>query len=180
MTDSDMKLMRKLGIVPCRLGEAPSSSPPQAPAAAPIPKLTHPIAPPVLTLDKDDVRLLNAMKVEWLEPVERDYVAPQTLKQYLYEHPCGFRTAVRLAAEDFGYDVSPSNLVTWEEGIIKMFQGFEKLGLEDVVEMYVTAPPRRPDQSIREHFDAYIEFRVWAALPVLIRNLECEANGTPL
>jgi hypothetical protein len=128
-----------------------------------------PIAPetPPLTLTQKDIDLLGGMKISWFGPVEEEYVPPKSLKEYLAKHPHGIYVAVRSAAKEFGYETNESNLTAWANSIIRMFKEFEEENLEDVIEMYTTAPARRPDQTVWEHFDAYVKFRVRAALPVL-------------
>ncbi len=58
----------------------------------------------------------------------------------------------------------------WGQELIVMFLGFASSGFEDIVEMYITAPERTPGQPVSDHFNAYMQFRVTAALTVLLRE----------
>ena len=71
------------------------------------------------------------------------------------------------AAKRFGLSASDDSLDDMTQEIVKTFLMFREEGLEDIVEMYITAPPRLPGQSIANHFASYLQMRVDALFPVL-------------
>ena len=71
------------------------------------------------------------------------------------------------AAKRFGLSASDDSLDDMTQEIVKTFIMFRDEGLEDIVQMYVTAPPRLPGQSVAEHFFSYMQMRTDALFPVL-------------
>ena len=76
-----------------------------------------------------------------------------------------------VAAKELGYTPLDESIYDdWGQELIIMFLGFASSGFEDIVEMYITAPERVPGQPVSDHFFAYMQFRVTAALTVLLRE----------
>jgi hypothetical protein len=159
MTDGDMEFMRKLGIVPCRLGASPSFSPQPPPTEVPIPKLTA-----------EDARWLLNLGVVWEHEVEPDFIPPKTLREYLACFPTGIREAVEAVAHEMGLALRDSGLDNLAQEITRMFFDFAALGLEDIVELYGFYKSMHPGECGATGFHAYIRFRVAACVPVVLRD----------
>jgi hypothetical protein len=71
------------------------------------------------------------------------------------------------AAKRFGLSPAADSLDHMTDEIVKTFLMFKEENLEDIVAMYITAPPRLPGQSIGDHFASYLQMRVDALFPVL-------------
>lgn len=95
------------------------------------------------------------------------FVPPKTLPQFLAKYPEKFREMTALAANRFGLSPSDDSLEDMTQEIVKTFLMFKEEGLEDIVAMYITAPPRLPGQSIGDHFASYLQMRVDALFPVM-------------
>jgi hypothetical protein len=94
-------------------------------------------------------------------------VLPKTLPEFLTKYPGKFREMTALAAKRLGLSPAADSLDGMAHEIVKTFLMFKEEGLEDIVEMYITAPPRLPGQSIADHFFSYMQMRTDALFPVL-------------
>ena len=95
------------------------------------------------------------------------FVLPKTLPQFLAEHPRRFAEMTARAAKRFGLSPSDDSLDDMTQEIVKTFLMFKEEGLEDIVAMYITAPPRMPSQSLADHFFSYMQMRTNALFPVM-------------
>ena len=95
------------------------------------------------------------------------FVPPKNLTEFLAKYPDKFREMTAIAAKRFGLSPADDSLDDMTREIIKTFLMFKEEGLEDVVEMFITAPPRLPGQAIAEHFFSYMQMRTDALFPVL-------------
>jgi len=95
------------------------------------------------------------------------FVLPKTLPEFLAKYPGKFREMTALAAKRFGLSPAEDSLDEMAHEIVKTFLMFREEGLEDVVEMHITAPPRSPGQSLSDHFFSYMQMRTDALFPVM-------------
>ncbi len=95
------------------------------------------------------------------------FVLPKTLPEFLAKYPGKFRDMTALAANRFGLSPADESLDEMAHEIVKTFLMFREEGLEDLVQMYTTAPPRLPGQSLADHFFSYMQMRTDALFPVL-------------
>ncbi len=166
MSHTDSQFMKEMGIEPCHLDDpAPSSLPPPLPPEAQLPSLTE-----------ADARWLLNLGVILEEDPEPGFVLPKTLQEYLARYPGGIREATGKAAEELGLDFTEGYLDGLALEILKMFLGFEKADLEDIVEMYAYPPPMPPERYMSVRFHGYIRHRVRAALPVVLGNMRAEGR----
>ena len=95
------------------------------------------------------------------------FVLPKTLPEFLAKYPGKFREMTALAANRFGLSPADESLGEMAQEIVDTFLMFREEGLEDIVEMYITAPPRLPGQSLEGHFWGYLQGRTDALFPVM-------------
>ena len=95
------------------------------------------------------------------------FVPPKNLTEFLAKYPEKFREMTALAAKRFGLSPADESLDEMAHEIVKTFLMFREEGLEDVVEMHITAPPRSPGQSLSDHFFSYMQMRTDALFPVM-------------
>jgi hypothetical protein len=95
------------------------------------------------------------------------FVLPKTLPEFLAKYPGKFREMTALAAKRLGLSPAADSLDDMTDEIVKTFLMFREEGLEDIVAMYITAPPRLPGQSIADHFFWYLQMRADALFPVM-------------
>ncbi len=118
-----------------------------------------------------DDKFLHELCISWDPDPVPGFVVPKTLKTYLEQYPSDIRKYTEAAAAQLGYaPVDESYYDDWSQDLVLLFLGFADSGFEDIVEMYITAPERMPGQPVSDHFGAYMQFRVTAALAVLMEE----------
>jgi hypothetical protein len=127
-----------------------------------------PIAPPEIQLTAADDKFLAALKVAWEPEAVPGFILPYNLTEFLNMYPNKIREATAMVAKEFGYEPLNDSLDDWTQEIIANFLMFREEKFEDIIEMYITAPPRMPGQSVSSHFMGYVEMRVRALFPVVI------------
>jgi hypothetical protein len=124
------------------------------------------------SLTKSDEKFLHELCVSWNPDLIPGFIVPRTLRGYLKKYPNDIRSYTEVAAKQLGYTpFAESFYDDWSQDLILMFLNFAKDDLEDIVEMYITAPERTPGQPVSDHFNAYIQFRVTAALPTSLYGI---------
>lgn len=126
------------------------------------------IGPPEIQLTAADDKFLSDLKIAWEPEMVPGFILPRNLTEFLNTYPNEIKRITAMVAKEFDYEPLNDSLDDWTQEIIKNFLMSKEEKFEDVVEMYITAPPRMPGQSVSSHFTGYMEMQVRALFPVVI------------
>lgn len=104
------------------------------------------------------------------QEAESGFVPPKTLWEYLARYPSGIRKATESAAAELGLVPPFGGLDAWARGLTEMSLGFAQADLEDIVGLFPYRQHLCRGETESERFHYYINLRVKAALPILLRD----------